>query len=61
LAVSGNSTFDTTTLVVDAAGDRVILGAAASLEGDTIVIHAKGNAGQFLFLVVRRIMVQPFL
>jgi trimeric autotransporter adhesin len=45
LAVSGNSTFDTTTLVVDAAGDRVILGAAASLEGDTIEIHAKGNAG----------------
>jgi hypothetical protein len=45
LAVSGNSTFDTTTLVVDAAGDRVILGAAASLEGDTIEIHAKPNAG----------------
>jgi hypothetical protein len=45
LAVSGNSTFDTTTLVVDAAGDRVILGAAASLQGDTIEIHAKSNAG----------------
>ena len=40
---SGNATFDTTTLVVDALGDRVILGAAASLQGDTLEIHAKGD------------------
>jgi hypothetical protein len=45
LAVSGNSTFDTTTLVVDAAGDRVILGAASALQGDTLEIHAKSNSG----------------
>jgi len=45
LAVTGNATFDTTTLVVDAAGDRVIMGAASALQGDSLEVHAKTNAG----------------
>jgi hypothetical protein len=45
LAVTGNVTIDTTTLVVDAAGNRVIMGAASALQGDSLEVHAKGDAG----------------